>query len=306
MEDGEVSPTARPRATVVIPTRDRAALLPRLLRALADQTIPADRFEIVIVDNGSTDGTSEVLAEAATRMPNLRVLSEPVPGISAARNRGIGAARAPWIAFIDDDCIPAPSWLASTLACAESDPGVAAVVGRYGPPPHFVGPRWLHPAVISYDRGDRPERVEKLQGGNMMVRRDVLDRVGRFRTDLGMNGRRRAWGEETALARAIRAAGHEIQYCPDSFVHHLVKREKRHLLPLLREAFRRGLQEPAIEGRRIPLTGAARAAARAALGARRPDGAPWSAALFIRAYAATRWIGVAVADLRPGRDGRRG
>lgn len=97
--------------SVVIPTRDRRAILEKCLAALRAQTFPPDRFEVVVVDDGSADGTPEMLAGAARGMANLRHFTQAAGGPAKARNLGIRNARGPLILFTGDDCVAAPSLL---------------------------------------------------------------------------------------------------------------------------------------------------------------------------------------------------
>src|SRR5207249_12236510 len=124
-------------ASVVIPTRNRRATLTALLERVGPQTAGA---EVVVVDNGSTDGTPELLRplEAQGR---LRVVHEPTPGATRARNAGARAARGDVLPFVDDDALPADSWLAALLA-PFANPRVAAAGGRV--PLRFAGalPAW--------------------------------------------------------------------------------------------------------------------------------------------------------------------
>src|SRR5436190_310359 len=112
-----------PDVSVVVATRDRAARLERLLAGLAAQTIGGDRFEVIVVDDGSADRTPALLAAAAERgeLP-LRTLRHDRPaGRAAAREDGWRAARGDLVAFIDDDCVPAPDWLAAGVEASASE-----------------------------------------------------------------------------------------------------------------------------------------------------------------------------------------
>src|SRR6266550_3714961 len=142
-------------ASVVIPTRNRRATLTALLERVGPQTAGA---EVVVVDNGSTDGAREALArlEADGR---LRVVLEPTPGATRARNAGARAARGDVLAFVDDDALPADGWLAALLA-PFANPRVAAAGGRVSL--RFAGalPGWWDAALATYlaayDLGPEP------------------------------------------------------------------------------------------------------------------------------------------------------
>ncbi len=104
--------------SVIIPSRDRAHLLPRALRSVLAQTLPP--LEVLVVDDGSTDRTAELVRRD---FPGVRLLSQPQRGVSAARNRGIGAARGEWLAFLDSDDEWLPEKLARQLAALAASPG---------------------------------------------------------------------------------------------------------------------------------------------------------------------------------------
>ena len=116
----------RPAVTVVIPTYNRAALLPRALGSVLEQTA-ADRCEIIVVDDGSTDATAAVLARYGAR---IRVIRQPNRGLGGARNTGIRAAAGEFIAFLDDDDLWVPDKLAVQLAAFARWPLVGLVGGR--------------------------------------------------------------------------------------------------------------------------------------------------------------------------------
>ncbi len=108
-----------PRLSVVVPVYNVSAFLAAFLGSLAAQTLPAGEFEIVAVDDGSTDASPALLAQYAARMPNLRVLRQENGGLSAARNSGLREVRGEWIAFADSDDIVAPGTYERWLGQAE-------------------------------------------------------------------------------------------------------------------------------------------------------------------------------------------
>lgn len=124
----------RPEVSVVIPVRDGAGSLPALLESLARQTLSRERFEVVVVDNASHDETAEV-----ARAAGATVVGEPVANRSRARNAGIAAARADFIAFTDADCVVDADWLEAYLRCRGSTPLLAGPVRvTTGEPPNAV------------------------------------------------------------------------------------------------------------------------------------------------------------------------
>ena len=110
---GRLISTAIPEISVVVSTRDREQRLRALLGALSRQTLEPDRFEVIVVDNGSEDGTARALDALAgdCRYPLTVVRRSRGDGPAPARNEGWRSARAPLVAFTDDDCEPAPGWL---------------------------------------------------------------------------------------------------------------------------------------------------------------------------------------------------
>ena len=120
-----------PTASVVIPTRNRCATLATLLERVAPQA-EAAAAEVVVVDNGSTDGTPETLRQLEAE-GKLRIVFEPIPGATRARNAGARAARGEVVAFVDDDVLVDRLWLRSLVLGFQAAPGVACVTGMILP-----------------------------------------------------------------------------------------------------------------------------------------------------------------------------
>jgi GT2 family glycosyltransferase len=221
-------------ATVVICTHDRADVLPRAVEAALGEARAADA-DVLVVDNASTDGTPAVLdglrREAGER---LRVVTEPVLGLSAARNRALAEASGAVTAFLDDDAVPRPGWLAALLAPYD-DTRVACVGGRVvlrfpdAPPPWLV--RELHPALSAYDLGDAPRAVrygsaDYPYGANISFRVAAARAAGGFSTRMGLRGTRQLQHEEIDLCYRLEAAGGEVRYAPDAVVDHWIAAER--------------------------------------------------------------------------------
>jgi glucosyl-dolichyl phosphate glucuronosyltransferase len=180
--------------SVVLCTYNRAAGLRSALDALLSQRADVP-YEIIVVDNNSTDDTPRAIAEAAARAPHVvRGVFEPRQGLSHARNCGIDAARAPIVAFSDDDVTVASDWVQKIVRIFDAEPDVDYIGGRVLPRWRVPPPRWLTTAHWSplalQDYGPEPfvtsrDRAICLVGANLAFRRGVFDLVGRFVPELG-------------------------------------------------------------------------------------------------------------------------
>ena len=176
--------------SVVISTHNRAVVLPRALRALLAQAVHGVRFEVIAVDNGSTDGTAAIIQEYVSTAPQLRYVHEPRTGLPYGRNAGVRAARGAIIAFTDDDVEVPANWVETIARVFAEHPDVDAIGGRVKPIWPSTVPRWLTrrqlgPFALG-ERGDRPFRISAdnaapcLVGANFAFRRQVFDRIGLF------------------------------------------------------------------------------------------------------------------------------
>ncbi|HXW08854.1 MAG TPA: glycosyltransferase [Vicinamibacterales bacterium] len=226
--------------SVVIATHNRARLLASTLEAVAAQESPSVWWEIVVVDNGSTDETAEVVRTAASRAPVPVVyLRETRSGKSHALNTAMPRARGELIVLTDDDVLPSPGWLNAYLAAFREDQADYAA-GRIFPLWEAAPPRWLSPrlyGVLAVADGG-PFRLE-LGGGlnqqimpigaNMAVRRHVLDRIGGWNAGLGkLQGTLRT-GEDHEFALRMARAGCKGLYVPEAWVRHRVPADRLRL-----------------------------------------------------------------------------
>ncbi len=233
------------RISVAVCTRNRSALLARVLESLCAQTLDRSMYEVIVVDNGSTDASPAVAGDFARRYPNVRYLREERVGLSHARNRGWMEAAGEYVAYTDDDCKAPPEWLArAERIAAEISPPVFG--GPYRPYYDSPRPAWYLDRYASFVI-DGPARLlgpgEFLSGGNVFFRRSVLRGAGGFRSDFGMSGETLAFGEETELLLRLRAAspGTVVYYDPGLLVYHLVRPEKMTLGWIVRQKFRGGI-----------------------------------------------------------------
>jgi glycosyltransferase involved in cell wall biosynthesis len=223
-----------PHVTIAICTHDRCAILGRAVEGALAEAGRADA-EVLVVDNASTDQTAGMLAALRRQAPALRVAVEPELGLSAARNRGLAEARGQVIAYLDDDAVPRPGWLAA-LRAPYAAPRIASVGGRVllrfpSPPPSWLTPAF-HGALSAFDLGDRPLRLRGRSGlpfptgANISFRVADARRLGGFSPLVGPRGRRPLVHDETDLCARIDRAGGEIHYAPAAIVDHWVLPER--------------------------------------------------------------------------------
>jgi GT2 family glycosyltransferase len=181
-----------PAISVIVTTYNRSRILPKALDALLVQVVDVP-YEVIVVDNNSTDVTKDVISSRLPVAGHLRYVFEARQGIPYARNTGILSSSAPILAFTDDDVEVKPDWVATIKRLFDEHPDVDMIGGRVRPiwPPGAL-PRWLTrrqfgPFALG-ERGDEPLLVSAenaapcLVGANFAFRRTVVDRVGMFDT----------------------------------------------------------------------------------------------------------------------------
>ncbi len=225
--------------SVIVATRDRAPLLEGALDALCRQVSPGCPVEILVVDNGSVDGTAAVVQSAAraSQVPVL-YLTEAKPGKSHALNTAVRHAKGDILVFTDDDVLPSPKWL-SAYARAFAETGADYAAGRILPLWEATPPRWLTPALHGVlaipDGGTKRLTLEGVHdhvmpiGANMAVRRHVLDRVGGWNPQLGKLKNTLRTGEDHEFALRLIAAGFAGVYEPEASVLHRVPADRLRL-----------------------------------------------------------------------------
>jgi glycosyltransferase involved in cell wall biosynthesis len=213
-----------PEISAIIPARNGAQSLPALLRSLNGQTLERERFEVIVVDNDSSDATAEVAADHGAA-----VVHEPIANRSRARNRGAEAARSELYAFTDADCIADPRWLEALLHNAQLAPLVAGNV-----------------RLVTSESPNSIERFEALWrfGQESWVKHqgwaataNLLVSAGAFSTVGGFDPGWRYIAEDADFCLRARDAGLALAYCADAIVDHA---GDRRLGPLLSRNFRHG------------------------------------------------------------------
>lgn len=225
---------ASPALSIIICTYNRAAYLRDTLQSLLDRGAGPASFEVLIVDNNSTDETPAVVASFIESHGDLsiRYLQENQQGLSFARNRGIRESHGPVLLFVDDDVRIPPGYIRAWLSFFEQYPQASGGGGKIhvqfdDPRPGWMS-HFLLPLLGYHDLGDSIRKYPSNKypfGGNMAFRREVFDRYGMFNTSLGRKGAQLTASEEKEFYRRIRG-DEAIYYIPGALLYHRVSRER--------------------------------------------------------------------------------
>lgn len=255
--------SARCSLSVAICTRNRAHSLGRTLSSLCEAALsaPGAKFEVLLVDNASDDATQQVADGFQDRLP-LRIVMEPAVGLSRARNAALDHARGEWIAFTDDDAEVDRGWLAAIQEATAAHPrmdffGGRSVVRWDGPPPAWLDDPnlpFIQGLLCHFDHGQADREIVDDAGlpfgVNMGMRRTLVDKVGRFRVDLGPGTPAR--GEETEFLSRARMQGFRGWYLPRVLVQHHVDIARLAPLALYRHGIAKGMGHARIAPGRAP------------------------------------------------------
>jgi glycosyltransferase involved in cell wall biosynthesis len=222
--------------SIVVCTYNRADMLATVLENLAGQTLSPDEFEILIVDNNSTDDTARIAQEFCAKYPHFHYFLEKNIGLSHARNRGLAEARGVYVGYTDDDCRIPADWLEKAHRIA-TEHAPAIFGGPWLPFYTVPKPYWYLDKYDTYMDGKYPTCAEYFQGkfvtgANIFILRTALISCGGFDTNLGMQGGNLGYHEEIELQRRILAAipGERIFFDPELHLKHWVRPEKMNLL----------------------------------------------------------------------------
>jgi GT2 family glycosyltransferase len=218
--------SGRPHCALIIPTYNGAHLLSSCLEALFAHPPERCDWEVIVVDDASSDATAERFADYDERL--TLIAQEENGGFATACNDGARAAReADLLVFLNNDTVPVPGWLDALVDAAAAHPGAAAfgsrllypdgttqhagvMIGQDRWPRHlYAGLPGEHPAV------KRPKRVAAVTAACVLIRRQVFEHLGGFDTAF-LNGY-----EDVDLCLRMGEKGHEVRYCPDSVLYHL-------------------------------------------------------------------------------------
>jgi glycosyltransferase involved in cell wall biosynthesis len=227
---------AEPRLTVCLCTHNRPAYVRDCLAGLRKQTVGSERFGVLVVDSGSPAAAGAELVDIVAAHPGGRLVVLDQPGVSLARNIGACAAGGDYIAYIDDDAVPAADWVECIIAAIQQAPSPPAVIGgRILPVWEAPLPSWW-PASLrgvlsiietegrgEYRSPDLPATLEPY-GANVTIRVPVLLAAGGFGTKVGRRGDILLSDEEVQLAWRLQDAGHSAHYDSRIVVYHHIQR----------------------------------------------------------------------------------
>ncbi len=237
-----------PRASVIIPTYNRGEKILATLNSLTKQSVDRSQWEVVVVNNNSTDSTAEHL-NSYSGLDNMRVVLEKNQGLSHARNCGIRESRAEILLFIDDDELVCESFIEEYLSFFDAHSDVSVAGGRYVTVYEEYKPRWVSKFIAQLLAGElhysntitKFKGVSSPNGGNMGVRRSAFERYGLYDVRLGRTGAQLLGGEERELVARFRKAGESIYYLPQAIIYHCIPQSRWSFEHLRKTAFMVGV-----------------------------------------------------------------
>jgi glycosyltransferase involved in cell wall biosynthesis len=220
--------------TVAVATRNRQDTIGDCISSLLEQDLPASQYEVIVVDDESTDRTPEIAKRfERDAAPVVRYQSQPYGGLSVARNRAITDGRGDLVCFLDDDAVATPGWLAGMVAAANRHHDVECFGGRLllrleGRAPRTCGEESLGATL---DLGDEEHAITRVKGSNMAMRRSAFERIGLFNPAL-------VWrGDEDNWLHRLHEQGGRVLYIPDALVWHRRTASDLRLWNLLKTRF---------------------------------------------------------------------
>ncbi len=227
------------QVSIIICTYNRSELLVSCLQSLVDQNVPASEFEVIVVNNNSTDDTAAVANGFADKFPRFLLVDETRQGLSHARNKGLEVAHHEWVIYLDDDAKAAPDFVARAQWMMAQ--GKYRVFGGIFLPWYKYGrPVWFKDHYASNKKYTTIRTLhgdDYACGGIMAFDKKLLVQYGGFDPNLGMIGGRLAYGEETEVQFRMRRDGIAIGYDPDWIIYHLVAAYKLNVAWFFKASF---------------------------------------------------------------------
>ncbi|HWP41977.1 MAG TPA: glycosyltransferase [Blastocatellia bacterium] len=204
-------------ASIIVPTRNRADLVARFLPSLADQAT-SEPYEVIYVDNGSTDSTKDLILESSERWPHVRMIEERRAGGARARHAGALAARSPLLIFVDDDMLAEPNLVAEHLRAHKEAPGGCVLGNIISAPGRHPFERMM---AYIYDGpkstlASREPTAQDYWSGNVSISRELYFRLGGYSEELASL----RCGEDMEFGLRMVAAGIRLRFAERAVTHH--------------------------------------------------------------------------------------
>ncbi len=246
---------ADPILSVIVCSYNGQDLLPTCLGALSNQTIDKSLYEVIVVDNNSTDSTGRVSEEIAKKNINFKVVNEPQIGLSYARNRGWQEAKGVYVAYIDDDAKAVCDWCENIISAFKTvNPQPVAVGGEILPWYESQPPDWFTDDFEIRSWGRKPKFLKNqygFSGSNMAFLKDVLAKFDGFSSDFGMVGDGIRLGEEADLFYRIYSEKPYLWYDPKIRVYHWVSLRNMSVRYRLWRSYKVGVSSVLLRGRKV-------------------------------------------------------
>lgn len=217
--------------TVLIATHNGARTLPKALNAYCQLQTPVGGWKLLIVDDGSTDASEEIIHSFVDRLP-LTHLFESFKGKNAALNAGLASVEGDLVVLTDDDTLPRPDWLIEMRRAADSNPSSSVFGGTVVPHWEIRPEEWitawvpLGPVFSITDPSwkEGPISSAYVFGTNMAIRAEIFESGYRFNTGIGPRGRNYPMGSETELTLRLAKAGFKSWHCKQAMVEHIIRK----------------------------------------------------------------------------------
>jgi glycosyltransferase involved in cell wall biosynthesis len=244
--------------SVIIPTRNRAVLLEKTLDSIVNQTFSNDDFEIIVIDNGSTDNTKIVVDEYRKRIKHIRYFFDSKPGLHIGRHRGLKEAVSEILVYGDDDIEAFPTWLEGIWESFQNKE-VALVGGKNLPkwetdPPYWIYEMWMDISDFGHALGylsilDFEDKVIEIDpmyvwGCNFSIRKAILLESFGFHPDGVPQDMIKYRGDgETHISEYIKKMGYKTIYNPKASIYHFVPKNRMTLDYFCKRAFNQGVSD---------------------------------------------------------------
>ena len=231
--------------TVLMATHNGADTLPQVLEAYCKLDPPNHEWRLIVVDNGSTDRTKDVIGSFKSNLP-LTYVYEPKLGKNVALNAGLLHAHGDFMVMTDDDAVPKPDWLLQMCLAADSQPSFSifggAIVPQWEVPPKDWILKWQYSTlgITHPDWDEGPIPAVRVYGANMAVRAEVINAGYRFNTSIGSVGSRYRRGGETDFVERLEKAGFRAWHCKRAVSAHMILKDQMTRKWVLRGAMASG------------------------------------------------------------------